>query len=764
LSVRVVARIKRVWIELDRMRTLTRSAADKTHVSVLRTVTSIVRGDRDSLRLRLPLAIGAILVAVLTGFVLVTRHELQRALDQTGGERAQVAADQIAALLAQSSTRTLNQIRRAAVNPAVVALLRNRTVATEAAARDALLPLVAGAQPVMVLNTGGDIVFSVAGPGSVSADTSVTPASASPAGRPLGAFRSVAGRVVFDAGGDVLESEAGEQQGKRGDRVRLGSIVVRRTLSSGQTADFIARLVGTGASVAIGNQTGNLWTDLSAQIVAPRIDARRRGVAQYKDTSGTWRLGASALVTDTPWAVWVEFPRDRVLAPVTAVVDQMKWLTAGFVLGTVVLVAGLTQRLTRPLNELTQAAEAIAAGDYSRRVAIRRHDEIGRLGVAFNTMTAQVEGARRDLEQRVQQRTERLAVAMTELDQFFALSKDLLCIADGEGRFKRVNEAWHDVLGWTAEELTAVPFADFIHPDDQHATSMEVATLAHGEPTLDFENRYRCKDGSYRWLQWNATPARHDGLVYAAARDVTEQRRLKDEIEHRMTEVADANRELEAFSYSVSHDLRAPLRHIAGFAALLHRAAGPSLDEQSTRYLETITEATSRMGRLIDDLLAFSRMARTDLVKQRVKLADVVTDVQGELQSDVETRTVRWTVDPLPVVNADKAMLRVVLMNLMANALKYTSPRSTANIQIGANGHGRGEVVIFVRDNGVGFDMQYAHKLFGVFQRLHRAEEFEGTGIGLATVRRIIQRHGGRVWAESAVDQGATFFFSLPTA
>jgi light-regulated signal transduction histidine kinase (bacteriophytochrome) len=222
------------------------------------------------------------------------------------------------------------------------------------------------------------------------------------------------------------------------------------------------------------------------------------------------------------------------------------------------------------------------------------------------------------------------------------------------------------------------------------------------------------------------------------------------------------NHELEAFSYSVSHDLRAPLRHITGFASLLQRSAASRLSEQEARHMRTIIDAATRMGRLIDDLLAFSRMGRTALDLQPISLDAVVDDALLELHG-LPGREVAWTIHrPLPIVAGDPAMLRLVFVNLLSNAVKYAGARDVPAIEIGATGGDGAETVVFVRDNGVGFDMQYAHKLFGVFQRLHSADAFEGTGIGLANVRRIVQRHGGRVWAEGIVDAGATFFFSLP--
>ena len=246
--------------------------------------------------------------------------------------------------------------------------------------------------------------------------------------------------------------------------------------------------------------------------------------------------------------------------------------------------------------------------------------------------------------------------------------------------------------------------------------------------------------------------------------DVTERRRVAMELQSRGEMLQAANKELEAFSYSVSHDLRAPLRHIDGYAALLSKAAGEALSDNARRYLQTISDSAKQMGQLIDDLLVFSRMGRQDMLRTTVNLDQLVKTVLHDLRLDLQGRTISWTMHPLPNVSGDPAMLRQVFLNLISNALKFTATRPEAKIEIGAVRRNSGEAEVFVRDNGVGFDMQYVNKLFGVFQRLHRNDEFEGTGIGLANVRRIIHRHGGRTWAEGAPDQGATFYFSLPLA
>jgi signal transduction histidine kinase len=241
-------------------------------------------------------------------------------------------------------------------------------------------------------------------------------------------------------------------------------------------------------------------------------------------------------------------------------------------------------------------------------------------------------------------------------------------------------------------------------------------------------------------------------------------RELNQELEQRVldrtAQLQAANNELEAFAYSVSHDLRAPVRHINGFTELLKARTDASLDEDGRHYLTTILESSKRMGRLIDDLLSFSRMGRHDMRKVSVDMRMLVDEAVRDLSMETANRAIEWHIGDLPVVFADPAMLKIVLVNLLTNAIKFTQTRDKARIEVGCR-PAEAEIVFFVRDNGVGFDPQYSGKLFQVFQRLHGADEFEGTGVGLANVRRIVERHGGQTWAEGQIDRGATFFFSL---
>jgi PAS domain S-box-containing protein len=359
--------------------------------------------------------------------------------------------------------------------------------------------------------------------------------------------------------------------------------------------------------------------------------------------------------------------------------------------------------------------------------------------------------------------------AEDERDRFFTLSLDMLCISSADGHFRRVSPAFTRTLGWSVEELTSRPFLDFVHPDDHAATLAEVEKqVGLGLPVLDFENRYRHKDGSWRMLSWKSAP-QEDGTMYATARDITERRaveqrivELNGQLLQRQSALEQANRELESFSYSVSHDLRAPLRHIDGYARMLREDVGAGLGEEPRRFLDTIVDSARRMGMLIDDLLAFSRLGRKPLSSRSVDMGELARGAMADVQAQRGGTPVPVEIGPLPAADGDPALLRQVWTNLLSNAVKYSGPRGPS-ARVLVTGEQRGDVLHYsVLDNGVGFDMRYADKLFGVFQRLHTQDEFEGTGVGLAIVQRIVQRHGGAVSARADPGRGACFSFELP--
>lgn len=353
-----------------------------------------------------------------------------------------------------------------------------------------------------------------------------------------------------------------------------------------------------------------------------------------------------------------------------------------------------------------------------------------------------------------------------------------------DGMITSWNRGAETTFGYSPEEAIGQPLSILTPQESQESDSQLLRRISRGEHIEHFDTIRVTKDARRLNVSVSVSPIKDEnGRVVGAssiARDITahkqaqqEIQRLNQELEQRVTrrtaQLEAVNRELEAFSYSVSHDLRAPLRHVDGFAALLSKHVGPTLDEKGRRYLTTISNAARQMGRLIDDLLAFSRMGRAQMKTVAVDQDDMVATVIRDTRSDENANQIEWCVAPLPTVQADPAMLRQVWFNLVDNAVKYSGKNAHPKIEVGSlqNAHARevgvqSEQIFFVRDNGVGFDMSYVEKLFGVFQRLHGPAEFEGTGIGLANVRRIINRHGGRVWAEGRVGEGATFYFSIP--
>ncbi len=477
------------------------------------------------------------------------------------------------------------------------------------------------------------------------------------------------------------------------------------------------------------------------------------------------------------------------------------------------------------------------------------------------------------------------AAEVSIFERFFTESINMMCVAGIDGYFKRVNAAF-DLLGYDAEELLSRPFLEFVHPDDCESTVAELAELAKGVPAINFENRYRCKDGSYKWLSWNTTPV-HSGLLYAIVLDVTEAKHTEDSLrrvnhfletiidnipsmvfikdakgltfelfnrageelvgiprqdllgkndfdlfpaaqaeffqskdretlrgrvpvevleepletqrgrrwlhtikvpilgasgtpefllgvseditERRLTQDAlsqavdtakAANRELESFSYSVAHDLRGPLRILDATSKELVEQVAASGNTASLAQLGLIRNTVQQMAQLVDDLLALSRVTSSELRRERVNLSLLAEISIDRLRTANPQRTVEFVVEQDLHDEGDPRLLGILLDNLLSNAFKFTQKRRDARIEF-ARSNLEGRICYVVRDNGVGFDMAFADKLFGVFERLHSADEFEGSGVGLATVRRIVRRHHGHVCADGKVGIGAAFYFTL---
>lgn len=350
---------------------------------------------------------------------------------------------------------------------------------------------------------------------------------------------------------------------------------------------------------------------------------------------------------------------------------------------------------------------------------------------------------------------------------------DAMVIVDSEGKIQLVNEQTERLFGYSRAELAGQPVEMLMpqrfqrqHVAHRYLYSESPRPREMGAGLALFARR---KDGSEFPVEISLSPIKtHNGiLISSAIRNVSDRRQVQEQIRslnlalsERISALHAANKDLEAFSYSVSHDLRAPLRHIDGFARILKGEHAAALSPEGARYLDRILGSANHMGRLVDDLLNLARIGRREIVRERVALEEIVREAVAELPPELAERHIEWMIEPLAHAECDRGLVKVVFSNLLANAAKFTRNREKTVIEVGEC-ESRGVAAYFVRDNGVGFDPVYADKLFGVFQRLHRHEDFEGTGIGLATVQKIVRRHGGDIWAESQPDAGATFFFTL---
>jgi PAS domain S-box-containing protein len=369
----------------------------------------------------------------------------------------------------------------------------------------------------------------------------------------------------------------------------------------------------------------------------------------------------------------------------------------------------------------------------------------------------------------------RLAGAVNQLAAIVESSEDAIVGKDLNSIITTWNKGAETMLGYTAAEMVGGSILRLIPMDRQEEESFLLRRVKSGEGLNHFDTVRRRKDGRLMDVSVAVSPIRNaKGEIIGVSsvmRDISERIRtrqrieqLNSELERRVVErtaqLEAANKELEAFTYSVSHDLRAPLRAVDGFSQAVLEDYGPKVPQACREELEIIRHGAQKMGELIDDLLTFSRLSRVPLTRSAVDMERMARDTLAELDAQRKGRKMDIRIGALPPCQGDPTLVKQVWVNLLSNALKYTGKRDLAQVEIGAkrtNGHS----IYYVRDNGTGFDMKYVHKLFGVFQRLHAAEEYEGTGVGLAIVQRVVQRHGGKVWAEAAVDQGATFYFTV---
>ena len=458
------------------------------------------------------------------------------------------------------------------------------------------------------------------------------------------------------------------------------------------------------------------------------------------------------------------------------------------ILATFVLAIGIGLFISRsiaiPIRALTRMAEEISNGNLD--VGLQQFtakDEIGGLASSFNRMSGHLKIARDDLEQKVTdlEQTqiglqdeiavrERIEAALRQSEahsrNFLESAAQGVVIADVNGGIVLVNRRTEELFGYAREELMGQTIETLV-PDRFRSGHMGLRQHYHSDPHsrqmgMGLDLIGRRSDGSEFPVDISLSPVETDEgvLVLALVTDITERKRAEEALENRAIELNAVNKELESFSYSVSHDLRAPLRSVDGFGQALLEDYSELLDAQGKDYIHRMRAASQRMGESIDGLLKLSQVTRSEMRRERVDLSRLVQAVAAELQTTQPLRCAEFVIQEGIVANGDAKLLRVVLDNLLSNAWKFTGSRELTKIEFGVTPSGVGPAY-FVRDNGAGFDMAYVDKLFGAFQRLHAVTEFEGMGIGLATVKRIVHRHGGEVWAEGETEVGATFYFTL---
>ncbi|MBI5236188.1 MAG: PAS domain S-box protein [Deltaproteobacteria bacterium] len=499
------------------------------------------------------------------------------------------------------------------------------------------------------------------------------------------------------------------------------------------------------------------------------LDEKRPTAGYYLDYRGVEVAGASICLQAMNWVLLAEVDKNDALAPVFAI-RNYAFIAMGLTVVVLLLLYLFSSNVViKRINALSTAAKDVADGNYAVLIPVKNNDELGRLSESFNSMAEGI--AERNRIKRIMDEAQQRLTAIIDT------TPDFVATASPDGRILYMNKAAKRLVGLDdADDISNLRIRD-VHPGWAANIVLDKGLpIAAGYGIWQGETAIMARSGELTPTS-QVIIAHKDSsgeVVYYStiARDISERKRAEEavrklnvELEGRVAERTAAleavNRELEAFSYSVAHDLRAPLRIIDGFSAAILEESEKTLENSSLEHLRRVRAASSRMAQLIDDLMGLAQVTRARMDMTNVDLSAIARGIVEELKNSQPERNVAFVIQDNLFARADARLLRIVLDNLIGNAWKFTGAKETAVIQLGSSGEELGKSVYFVKDNGAGFDMRYAGRLFGAFQRLHADAEFAGTGVGLATVERIIRRHNGRVWAEAAVDNGATFYFTL---
>jgi PAS domain S-box-containing protein len=581
---------------------------------------------------------------------------------------------------------------------------------------------------------------------------------------PGAGFRMFAVAPVHGLNGEfigevVLEIDMGPIYMFIQDNTGLGTtgeaLIVRR---DGNEVLFLSPIAGfPGAALK-----KRVAFDEKAGVPAQMAARGETGSGLTADYGGAEVLAAWRHIPSLRWGLVTKIAATEAFAPVRQLQTIVVSLGLFMVLAGIAAAALISRAIARPVHELQRGAEAIAAGDLSHRVGTAAQDEIGRLSRAFDAMTDALErdiADRMQVEKKLRESAETSrAILNATAESVYLMDRSLTILAANETAARKFNKS--------VDEVTGAGLFDLITADVAKTRKEHFEEVLRSKKAHSFED---ARSGMY--FEHTIYPIQ-DALgevarIVVYSRDITERKKAVEEIyglnnrlQHNIRQLEESNRELEAFSYSVSHDLRSPLRSIAGFSQALLEDYQARLDDEGRDFLNRIVAATVRMGQLIDDLLKLSRIARMELKRERVDLSSLAATIVARIQESHPEREAKFVIARGLTASGDERLLTVVLENLFANAWKFSEKSPATVIEFGANRQG-GNTEYFAKDSGAGFDMAYANKLFTPFQRLHRETEFSGTGIGLATVKRIINRHGGHVRIESEVGKGTTVYFTL---
>jgi PAS domain S-box-containing protein len=556
----------------------------------------------------------------------------------------------------------------------------------------------------------------------------------------LQAFTMSAATPLYGAGGQLLALLAAQL-----DLEELNVLIGRRT-NLHETDD--AYLVDTSHVFV----TRPRFIDDAASLTQPlqteavnRCLQQKSGVVEAVDYRNTPAFVAYRWMPERQMCLVVKIDQTEAYQPIRAFGGTIALISVlALVVATAVAIA-LARSMTRPILALQSGVARFATGELGLRLDETPRDELGQLAAEFNRMAEAL--------------AEEQTILRRRSEQFFNLTLEMLCTLDSAGRMLDLNPAWQRTLGYTTDELQGRPLNDLIHPDDLPVTRVALERVAN-ESSGRFENRCRHKDGSYRWLAWVAVFSPQDQLLYVAARDVTERRLDEEKLRQQTEELKRSNRELEQFGQAASRDLQEPLQLVSNYVQLLARRYQGQLDANANEFISFTLDATNRMKSLLADLLAYSQVGSRQVEFTPVSMETALERVLENLQIPIQNVDTVITHDPLPAVLGDETMMIQLLQQLIGNALKFRNvepPRIHIGVrQLAANW------LFFVRDNGIGIDPQFTEQIFGIFQRLHRQDQYAGTGIGLAISRKIVERHDGRIWVDSEPGKGATFYFTLP--